>query len=174
MLNNFCYLNNITYIFTIFFYLYVFLSLILSFGSFTTSHLLSQLAPCPLIHTSHLLDQRVIEPGLYRTGPSAGFYSTNLTWHIDIWVQQDQWARGTTWQWCSTSMPFQLWSKYIYIYIYMSCVNFAERKNIKITKRTSFMSFSFIDLTFLLNKTHFCTILTSTYAVLVNICLYIS
>ena len=55
----------------------------------------------------------------------------------------------------------------------MSWVNFAERKNIKITKRTSFMSFSFIDLTFLLNKTHFCTILTSTYAVLVNICLYI-
>ena len=55
----------------------------------------------------------------------------------------------------------------------MSWVNFEERKNVKITKMSSFMSFSFIDLTFLLNETHLCTILTSTYAVLVNICLYI-
>ena len=32
------------------------------------------------------------------------------------------------------------------------------------------MSFSFIYLIFLLNGTHFCTTLTSTYVVLVNIC----
>ena len=49
-------------------------------------------------------------------------------------------------------------------------VNFVEKKNIKIT---NFMSFYFIYLIFLFNKTHFNIILTNTYAVLVNIDLFL-
>ena len=46
--------------------------------------------------------------------------------------------------------------------------NFVEKKkNIKITKRISFMSF-FIYLIFLLNRTHFSTTLTVTYACLLT------
>ena len=45
-----------------------------------------------------------------------------------------------------------------------------REKNIKLTKKTSFMSFSFIYLIFVLNETHFCIILTRTYAAFVNIC----
>ena len=55
-------------------------------------------------------------------------------------------------------------------HIFQYRVNFVEQKNIKITKRTSFMSLSIIYLMILLNKTHFCTTLTSTYAVLVKLC----
>ena len=52
-------------------------------------------------------------------------------------------------------------------------VNFVEKKNIKITKITNFMSFSFIYLIFLFNKTHFNIILTNIYAILINIGLFL-
>ena len=52
-------------------------------------------------------------------------------------------------------------------------VNFVEKKNIKITKITNFMSFFFIYLIFLFNKTHFNIILTNIYAILINIDLFL-
>ena len=56
---------------------------------------------------------------------------------------------------------------WVLCHIFQCGVNFVERINIKITKMTSFVSFSFIYFILLINGTHFCTTLTSTYAVLV-------
>ena len=63
---------------------------------------------------------------------------------------------------------------FVFFYSFMSYFSiwgqlcWEKKKKFKITKKTSFISFFYLN--FLLNWTHFCTTLTSTYAVLVNIC----